>query len=101
MFCSIPCKILIIANPQKAIWGVKRCHCFFFLFVCFNLGSVEKILVCMCVYVCVCMFVCVCLCVYVCVCMFVCVFVCMFVCVCCSFCLRVWTFSEFLISIHK
>jgi hypothetical protein len=37
---------------------------------------------CVCVFVCVCMYLCVCICVYVCVCLCVCVYVCVFMCVC-------------------
>ncbi len=58
------------------------------LCVCLCLFVCVCLCVCLCVSVCVCLFVCVCLCV--CLCMYVCVCVSVFLCVCLSVCLSVY-----------
>ena len=53
-------------------------------------GSLLRVYVCMCVYACVCMHVCVCVCMYACVCMRVCVCMCVRACEHVATCMCQW-----------
>src|SRR4029434_4871832 len=91
VFISSDCPLLSYCDRCGMLWGFcLRVHLgllcvHVYMRVCLCVYIYVCVCVCVCVYVCVCLCVCMCLCVYVCACVCVCVCVCLCVYACMMF----------------